>query len=499
MPTESEQPTVQERQDAKGQVRSLLPLPTFVPRRYKHRNVSSWSGHLAFASDLIVAIRPQLIVELGTHWGEAYFTFCQTVQENGLSSLCYAVDHWLGDEHAGHYGEEVFEDVRKCNERYYHQFSYLLRASFDEALPQFADNSIDLLHVDGLHTYEAAKHDFYSWLAKVKPGGIVMLHDICPKHEGFGVWRLWEEIKEKFPSTFEFHHGWGLGVVRKPGDGIESVLTDYLFASSPSVSEEIRRRYVIYSSYLENLLGHSPEPLAEQAPDPSPSQEVRVQVFPFGDSGYCEETSLLRKTKAAAWGTLVFELTEGTGRGPLRIDPAHAPGFVELGDITIHSLSSDVLLWRATASTDAHGLLAAGTAELSCLGSVPLLLSLGPDPQLLLQSTENLPGPLKVTISLRVSVTTGYVAEVIRGFMRLRSIEADAQTSPNELVYDQLVNERDRAMADNKSAHDRLAAIEGTLRQEQAIRNAMEQSLSWKLTGPLRKLMFALRSGSRQP
>jgi len=46
-----------------------LPLPRFLPRRYKFRGVGSWSGHLAFASDLIVATQPRLIVELGTHWG----------------------------------------------------------------------------------------------------------------------------------------------------------------------------------------------------------------------------------------------------------------------------------------------------------------------------------------------------------------------------------------------------------------------------------------------
>src|SRR4051812_18114285 len=108
-----------------------LLLPNFIPRRYKPKNITSWSGHLAFASELIQAIRPEIIVELGTHWAEAYFTFCQTVKEHRIGSLCYAVDHWQGDEHAGHYGEEVFENVRTYNERFYRQFSYLLRMSFD--------------------------------------------------------------------------------------------------------------------------------------------------------------------------------------------------------------------------------------------------------------------------------------------------------------------------------------------------------------------------------
>src|SRR5271169_5423035 len=116
-----------ELQETKATIFALgLPLSRFLPRRYKPRNVGEWSGHLAFASDLIVATQPEVIVELGTHWGEAYFTFCQTVEEHGLSSLCYAVDHWLGDDHAGRYGEEVFDEVKRYNDRYYKHFSYLL-------------------------------------------------------------------------------------------------------------------------------------------------------------------------------------------------------------------------------------------------------------------------------------------------------------------------------------------------------------------------------------
>ena len=235
---------------------SNLPLPSFVPRRYRPGNLGNWSAHLAFAYDLVGALQPKLIVELGTHWGESYFGFCQSVAEHHLDCLCYAVDHWLGDAHAERYGEEVYEDVRQYNDTHYKAFSYLLRTAFDDALVQFRDGSIDLLHIDGLHTYEAASHDFRTWLPKVKPGGIMLFHDIAVRHADFGIWRLWDEIKAESPETFEFHHSWGLGVLRKPGEATpRSDLLEALFHGSSSIQERVRRIYVIYGSHLENMLG----------------------------------------------------------------------------------------------------------------------------------------------------------------------------------------------------------------------------------------------------
>jgi len=256
-----------------------LPPPSFVPRRYRPGNLGNWSAHLAFACDLIAATQPKLIVELGTHWGESYFGFCQSVAEHGLDSLCYAVDHWLGDAHAERYGEEVYEDVRQYNEAHYKSFSYLLRTSFDEALVQFQDGSIDLLHIDGLHTYEAASHDFRTWLPKVRPGGIVLLHDITVRHADFGIWLLWNEIKAEFPETFEFHHSWGLGVVRKPGgDAPQSTLLQALFCSTDSTQERIRRLYVIYGSHLENVLTRPNQRPAETQSTQQEAASLRAEL-----------------------------------------------------------------------------------------------------------------------------------------------------------------------------------------------------------------------------
>jgi hypothetical protein len=151
-------------------------------------------------------------VELGTHSGVSFSAFCHAVLESGFATRCHAVDTWRGDAHAGEYDEEVFQEFQRFHDERFATFSTLLRCSFDEALGKIADTSIDLLHIDGLHTFDAARHDFLSWLPKLSERAVVLLHDTNERDRDFGVWRLWEELRERYPS-FEFLHGHGLGVL----------------------------------------------------------------------------------------------------------------------------------------------------------------------------------------------------------------------------------------------------------------------------------------------
>ncbi|MBN1663356.1 MAG: class I SAM-dependent methyltransferase [Deltaproteobacteria bacterium] len=185
---------------------------------------SPWAGHKYFSYDLVRNIRPKIIVELGTYRGTSFFSFCQAVKDACHDANLYAVDTWQGDEHGGFYDEDVYTDVIKIKEKYYADLKInLLRKRFDEAVDEFDNHSIDLLHIDGLHTYEAVKHDFEKWLPKVKPDGIILLHDIYINKEDFGVHQFWEELKGQY-KTVEFHHSYGLGVLFKDGTHYQSFI-----------------------------------------------------------------------------------------------------------------------------------------------------------------------------------------------------------------------------------------------------------------------------------
>ena len=178
---------------------------------------SAWTEHAPFGFWLVDALRPRLLTELGTHYGFSYFVFTQAVKALQAKSRCFAVDTWKGDEHAGHYGEEVYESVRTYNDSEYADFSELVRSSFDDAVSRFENGTIDLLHIDGRHFYEDVKHDFEAWKPKLSTRSVVLFHDTSVSSHGFGVYRLWDELKRDYPY-FEFIAGHGLGVLGTGSD-----------------------------------------------------------------------------------------------------------------------------------------------------------------------------------------------------------------------------------------------------------------------------------------
>lgn len=189
------------------------PIALAVPERLT--DVSAWHGHIPFAFSLIAMQRPSTFVELGVHRGDSFCAFNQAIKMLGLSTKSYGIDIFTGDVHAGLYdGAAVYQELRDYHRQRYAEFSELIVSTFDEALDRFADSSIDLIHIDGFHTYEAVRHDFFTWRRKLSPNSIVLFHDISVDDTSFGVKRFWNELKEDNPSkTFEFEHSSGLGVL----------------------------------------------------------------------------------------------------------------------------------------------------------------------------------------------------------------------------------------------------------------------------------------------
>lgn len=234
-------------------IRNSLHIPLYLSQAL------NWAEHIPFALMLTSIHRPKTIVELGVYGGDSFFAWALG-QRKAVIPDCHihGVDHWQGDEHMGKYDRTgIYEDVRELAEELLEKERYTLhRKSFEEALPSFSDNSINLLHIDGSHDYEDVSRDFNTYLPKLAPNGIVLFHDTeevfgavtGPLEPIVGVKKFFNELKEQHPDKwFQFHHGLGLGVLSPKGCD-NPQLNDFFRSVLTSEGENIR--------LLFNVLGH---------------------------------------------------------------------------------------------------------------------------------------------------------------------------------------------------------------------------------------------------
>jgi len=177
---------------------------------------SAWLIHCEMIRRLVRELDPDVIVELGTHWGHSFFSM---VEGAGKDCECIAVDTWEGDVMAGEYGSEVYDFVKDVRDDYSDKDIKLWKTTFNEAARRFERTGllIDILHIDGLHTYNAVRHDYDTWKDYVAGNGVIMFHDIGVRMTGFGVYQLWEALKRFHPDWYfiEDMRGAGLGIMTK--------------------------------------------------------------------------------------------------------------------------------------------------------------------------------------------------------------------------------------------------------------------------------------------
>ena len=433
-----------------------LPSRRFTPHRYRPGGIGNWSGHLPFAYDLVAALRPSSIVELGTHYGESYFGFCQSVRDNDVPAVCYAIDTWKGEEQSGFYGENVLQEVERYNRANYAAFSNLIQSTFDEASAHFGDGTIGLLHIDGLHTYEAVAHDFNRWLPKVKPGGIVLLHDIIVRSPGFEVWRLWEELARQFPS-FAFHHSLGLGVLRVgdwPATNGEKLL-DLLFSSNST--DHVRRHYVMLADIIEFRSRKAEQQLRSK-------DVVCTKIYPRGPSGYEEPTSESAIVETGKWNRISIELRAGSEAGAIRIDPCDTTAVIDIAEIQVRAPGNGTALWRCDQSSGFDEIELAHDVAILSRSDVLRCFSFGSDPQLILPDLRCDKEPLCVDMWFRIDKQLSAIIPALFGGVQAQ-LQAENEVRINERLRAELRG-LDREQSALTSEIRSLAASHNSLQQE---------------------------------
>ena len=152
------------------------------------------------------------VVEIGTYLGRS----ARVITDNlGQGSYLVCVDPYtnfkdsvinINDESPLYNGDEIYRQAQLNVPR-----AVFIRMTSLDAVERFSDHTIDMVFIDGEHTYESVKQDINAWYPKVKPGGTLCGHDYTTYND------VERAVKDSFPFewlTFPVESIWS---VTRPG------------------------------------------------------------------------------------------------------------------------------------------------------------------------------------------------------------------------------------------------------------------------------------------
>jgi len=129
-------------------------------------------------------------VEVGSYCGKSACYIGQACKEN--KTYLMTIDHHRGSEEQ-QYGEEYFDPdeynyekeivdtlptLLKNIQKFQFEEVILPIVNSSELASKEIQNNIDLVFIDGSHTFESARKDYVSWKKKIRIGGILAIHDV---------------------------------------------------------------------------------------------------------------------------------------------------------------------------------------------------------------------------------------------------------------------------------------------------------------------------------
>ncbi len=165
---------------------------------------------------------PETIIEVGTATGGTLFLLASVAADDALLVSVDLPEGAFGGGYPRRRGK-LYRAFGRDGQR----IELLRRDSHEPKTVQHVQRllrgrQVDLLFIDGDHTYDGVRQDYVSYSPLVRPGGLIAFHDIVPgvTEDVGGVPRFWQELKET-----ELHEeiveswdqgGFGIGIVTRP-------------------------------------------------------------------------------------------------------------------------------------------------------------------------------------------------------------------------------------------------------------------------------------------
>lgn len=185
--------------------------------------LEGWCGleKAEYIALLVLDAAPEKIVEIGVFGGKSVIPMALAAKQYGAH--VWAIDPWskqaalegsISAADAQWWGSIDLEAIYSGFIGAVDKFGLLgtittLRMTDQQALPQFEDGSIGVLHVDGNHTPEVSRRYITQWGAKIKPGGYLIMDDTDwpSQAETLKLIEIQYQLVKAFPSWAVYRKG----------------------------------------------------------------------------------------------------------------------------------------------------------------------------------------------------------------------------------------------------------------------------------------------------
>lgn len=178
---------------------------TRLKNRIRDYNARDINEHLQYIYDTTVNMNAQTIVELGVNNGSSTLAFLlATRKTNGKLYSCDIVE---------------CPNARKLVDGVDENWQFTIKDDLEYG--KTWDKPIDILFIDTSHSFEQTHRELELWIPKVKPDGIIILHDTMPTpgtafNESGVLPAVWEWLGNNPGYTLENKpNNHGLGIIRK--------------------------------------------------------------------------------------------------------------------------------------------------------------------------------------------------------------------------------------------------------------------------------------------
>lgn len=167
----------------------------------------------------VKALNPQTVLEIGTHRGGTLYLWTRLAQPD---ATIVSID-LPGGKFGGGYSAFRIPIYRRFARA--RQQLHLLRAdshaavTLQETRRLFAGRPVDFLFIDGDHTFDGVKKDWEMYSPLVRPGGLIVFHDIAGDYDDTQVKSFWNSLKTNHPNREYVANPsgkYGIGVIQKP-------------------------------------------------------------------------------------------------------------------------------------------------------------------------------------------------------------------------------------------------------------------------------------------